>query len=148
MTFSTLQTVKVTPKKKEETASSIPCINCFEFLSDFGIFDLSKMVSSSKKMERNYYIFSSTQSADFILDKMHHIFGEDKKLKVELQPDKYRIRVSNRDVLFVVEVFKITEKMHIVNYKKLRGSALEMKKLWKVSKAKAETEHLVFECHE
>ncbi len=51
MTFSDLTMVTVVPKKKEPALSSprggdggVPFINCFEFLANVGIFDLSRML--------------------------------------------------------------------------------------------------------
>ncbi len=51
MTFSNFPVVKVVPKKRESSAlaanaggAAMPFINCFEFLANVGIFDLSRMV--------------------------------------------------------------------------------------------------------
>jgi hypothetical protein len=56
MSFSDLEMVKVVPKKKEISLSGVksgetsaPFINCFEFLANVGIFDLSRMVVNSQR---------------------------------------------------------------------------------------------------
>lgn len=51
MTFSDLEMVKVVPRRKVSApaATGPPFINCFEFLANVGIFDLSRMVVNSQR---------------------------------------------------------------------------------------------------
>ncbi len=54
MTFSDLEMVRVVPKRKQSSVPSDgpPFINCFEFLANVGIFDLSRMVVNSQRKLR------------------------------------------------------------------------------------------------
>jgi len=148
MSFSQLETVKVIPKKKpsivETSADGVPFINCFEYLADIGIFDLSRMVAKSKHVDKIYYAFSSVLPAQELLAQLQKLLHEQKKLTLESQASKYRIRAKTGTLLFVVQIYQITPKMHLVDFKKMRGSALEMQRYYKTIKEGADAVGIVY----
>lgn len=89
MTFSDLEMVRVVPKRKQSAAvlqDGPPFINCFEFLANVGIFDLSRMVVNS---QRKYYAFSVHEgNSKNLLSAISKIAQEEKKAKVRNQRER------------------------------------------------------------
>ena len=134
LTFSSLETVKVVPRAKPLRAESkegeAPFINCFEYLADIGIFDLSRMMDHSKHVDKIYYAFSSTLPIGELIEKLVKILSEEKKMKLQIQEAKHRIKAQLGGLRLVVSMYRITSNMHLVDFKKMRGSALDMAKVF------------------
>ena len=47
-------------------------------------------------------------------------------------------------LLFVVQIYQITPKMHLVDFKEMRGSALEMQRYYKTIKEGADAVGIVY----
>jgi hypothetical protein len=61
---------------------------------------------------------------DELMEVVALILGEEEKLRVEQNRDKWRIRAESRELVVAVQLFTITPALCLVDFKKLRGSAL------------------------
>ncbi len=100
-------------------------LTCHEWLSRCECFEICfSSLLLLFQSEHNYYAFSSAKGMEELLEVVAQILGEEKKLRVEQNKDKWRIRAESRELILAVQLFTITANLRLVDFKKLRGSAL------------------------